>query len=392
MEYFESNPSSLRPSHVYISFRGDESNRKFIHSLSTALKAEGFRIFGDDKKHEKSDSNLPPHLRQAIGESWIWIVVFSKNYASSSWCFKELARFAQLTLVKYRYVDPLIVEREQRFEAEIDQVNGRRRDLKKGFGPRNVLHRIIAVFYDVDPKSFAHHIQQACAQFEAHYLMEAIEKVVATPSAWDLRNDYVILLFIFVFFPRHMGLKKLWVLVNYSGSRVIQKIVKQVKSEIDKLFYGIFRFVGIQSQVEEVEKLLDLSSDDVVGVVGICGMGGLGKFSIAMVLYLKIFHHFDAFCFLPSVSRRLKQGDITLQELLQRHLGTENSEVRDCLDKEFLACKRLRNHKFLIVLDGIELVQDLQELNLVEKSNCFGGGSRIIITTRDKQVLQNYDV
>ncbi|XP_028802443.1 disease resistance protein RPP2B-like, partial [Neltuma alba] len=111
-----------------------------------------------------------------------------------------------------------------------------------------------------------------------------------------------------------------------------------------------------------------------------------------MVLYLKIFHHFDAFCFLPSVSRRLKQGDITLQELLQRHLGTENSEVRDCLDKEFLACKRLRNHKFLIVLDGVELVKDLQELNLVEKSNCFGGGSRIIITTRDKQVLQKYEV
>ncbi|XP_028802442.1 toll/interleukin-1 receptor-like protein [Neltuma alba] len=122
MEYFESSPSSLKPSHVYISFRGDEGNRKFIHSLSAALKAEGFRIFGDDKKHEKPDSNLPPHLLQAIDESWIWIVVFSKNYASSSWCLNELAEFARFTLVQYRYVDPVIVEREQRFEAEIDRI------------------------------------------------------------------------------------------------------------------------------------------------------------------------------------------------------------------------------------------------------------------------------
>ncbi|MEI4920860.1 toll/interleukin-1 receptor domain-containing protein, partial [Klebsiella pneumoniae] len=34
---------------------------------------------------------LTPALLGAIGESWASIIVFSKGYASSRWCLKELA-------------------------------------------------------------------------------------------------------------------------------------------------------------------------------------------------------------------------------------------------------------------------------------------------------------
>ena len=79
--------------------------------------------------------------------------------------------------------------------------------------------------------------------------------------------------------------------------------------------------------MKEAKKLLELSRDAEVRVLGICGMSGSGKSSIATVLYLKIFHNFDAFCFLPNVSARLKQGDISLHELLYTHLRTEKEAV-----------------------------------------------------------------
>ncbi|KAI9115420.1 hypothetical protein K1719_013739 [Acacia pycnantha] len=350
MEYLERRLSELKPNHVYISFDDDDDTRKFVRNLSAALKAQGFRIFGHHRKRETGVSDDLPYyqLLRGIKESWIWIVVFSKNYASSSWCLLELETFAeccdrisipavtlydespmvevfeqchtlhrralgpmfeQCHMVQRRALGPMVEERERRFEAGIDKVNRWKRDLGNGFHlSGDVRERTIAVYYDVDPNSFPQQAYLEHSSEERQRRLEAVKQVTSL-SGWPVRN-------------------------YSSGTQVIQKIVKEVKSRIDKQFYVFFGFVGIQSQVEEVEKLLDLSTDYEVQVVGICGMGGSGKSTIAAVLYLKIFHRFDAFCFLPNI----------------------------------------------------------QELNLVEKSNCFGAGSRIIITTRDEQVLQEYEV
>ncbi|KAK4285168.1 hypothetical protein QN277_001903 [Acacia crassicarpa] len=373
MEYLERRLSALKPSHVYISFDDDDDTHKFVRSLSAALKTQGFRIFGHYEKRETGVSNNFPYyyqLIEAIEESWIWIVVFSKNYASSFWCLRELEEFAgcrEWTFCRKRSVRalgrPMVEERETRFEADIDKVKKWRRALTCRFHlpccRRSVGERTIAVYYDVDPNSFPQQAYLEHSSEERQRRLEAVKQVTSL-SAWPVRN-------------------------YSSGTQVIQKIVKEVKSRIDKQFYDFFGFVGIQSQVEEVEKLLNLRTDNEVQVVGICGMAGLGKSTIAAVLYLKIFHCFDAFCFLPNVSERLRQGDLSLQEFLRRNFEAENSE--HILGQKFLASRRS-----LIVVDGVDLAQHLQELNLVEKSNYFGAGSRIIITTRDEQVLQEYEV
>ncbi|KAI9115414.1 hypothetical protein K1719_013733 [Acacia pycnantha] len=310
MEYLERRLSALKPSHVYISFDDDDDTRKFVRSLSAALKAQGFTIFGHHEKRETGASNNIPYyqLLEAIEKSWIWIAVFSKNYASSFWCLRELEEFAGCRDWRFcrsvRALDSMVEERETRFEADIDKVNRWRRALKDGFHlsgrRRSVGERSIAVYYDVDPNSFP---QQAYLEHSAEERQRRLEAV------------------------KQVTVRSGWPVPNYSsGTQVIQKIVKEVKSRIDQQFYDFFGFVGIQSQVEEVEKLLDLSTDDEVQVVGICGMAGLGKSTIGAVLYLKIFHCFDAFCFLPNVSERLRQGDLSLPEFLRRNLEAQNSE------------------------------------------------------------------
>ncbi|XP_054816995.1 disease resistance protein RUN1-like [Prosopis cineraria] len=206
MEYFESSSSSssLKPNHVYISFRGEDT-RRFIHSLSAALKAQGFRIFGDDKRLEMADSNLPSHLLRAMRESWIWIFVLSKNYASSSWCLKELSQVVgPLILCRKEYLGKQKYDRskppghtfyvnrsEERFEENLDRVMKRWRQHMKQLGNlwgrwnNTGRDRIIPVFYDVDSKSFTQHIQES---FSGNLSEEALQKVTNL-SGWDVPNE-----------------------------------------------------------------------------------------------------------------------------------------------------------------------------------------------------------
>ena len=67
MEYSESSVSLLKPSHVYMSFRGDEEDEgsgRFIRSLSAALKAQGLTIF---QHHPNCRHHL---LAEAMEKSW----------------------------------------------------------------------------------------------------------------------------------------------------------------------------------------------------------------------------------------------------------------------------------------------------------------------------------
>ncbi|XP_017225505.1 TMV resistance protein N-like [Daucus carota subsp. sativus] len=47
------------------------------------------------------------HLREAIEQSKIYIVVFSKNYASSPWCLNELVDIVRFKKTEHRLILPV---------------------------------------------------------------------------------------------------------------------------------------------------------------------------------------------------------------------------------------------------------------------------------------------
>ena len=125
--------SSRRNHDVFLSFRGEDTGNGLTSYLYNALEEKGITTFRYDHQHP-SNTSLSPF--QAIEDSRFAIVVFSKNYASSTRCLDELANIfecmnkpAGLTVYPVFYhVNPIDVEEhfakhEKGFRDNMDRVD-----------------------------------------------------------------------------------------------------------------------------------------------------------------------------------------------------------------------------------------------------------------------------
>ncbi|XP_070672904.1 disease resistance protein RUN1-like [Malus domestica] len=75
---------------VFLSFRGEDTRTGFTDHLLKALRDAGINTFIDDEL--KRGENIQRELDREIEGSRIAVVVFSKNYAESRWCLRELSK------------------------------------------------------------------------------------------------------------------------------------------------------------------------------------------------------------------------------------------------------------------------------------------------------------
>ncbi|KAM0008722.1 putative TIR domain-containing protein [Helianthus debilis subsp. tardiflorus] len=79
---------------VFLSFRGEDTRKTFVDHLYHALHQKGITTYKDDERIEKGE-RISDELIRCIEDSRFHIIVFSKNYASSSWCLEELAKIME---------------------------------------------------------------------------------------------------------------------------------------------------------------------------------------------------------------------------------------------------------------------------------------------------------
>nr|KAJ0211079.1 hypothetical protein LSAT_V11C400215690 [Lactuca sativa] len=86
---------------VFLSFRGEDTRTSFVDHLYHALQNKRIHTYKDDERIRKG-KRISDELIGSIEDSKFYIIVFSKSYASSSWCLDELVKIMECSFVSWR--------------------------------------------------------------------------------------------------------------------------------------------------------------------------------------------------------------------------------------------------------------------------------------------------
>ncbi len=140
--------------------------------------------------------------------------------------------------------------------------------------------------------------------------------------------------------------------------------------------------VGLEETSKELIETLNQMEKDVE-VLGLVGMGGIGKTTLAKEIYSR-FEKNDTFEKKSILMDVREIAILDLQKQLARDLFKEDVRSMEGFNKCF---NRVMDHKVLIVIDDID--QKVQFDQLIPNINKFAPGSRVIITSRDSNVVNN---
>ncbi|KAM0035004.1 putative TIR domain, P-loop containing nucleoside triphosphate hydrolase [Helianthus debilis subsp. tardiflorus] len=232
---------------VFLSFRGDDTRKTFVDHLYSALVDRSISTYKDDETLPRGEP-IRPSLIKAIEGSRIAVIIFSENYANSSWCLDELVH-----IMKCKDEGELVV---------------------------------LPVFYGVDPSEVKKQKRKYEEAFNKHEVennskVELWRKALVDAgeiSGWELKN-----------------------IANGHESKAIKEIADTISDKLLFITPDVNEdLVGIRARLQELEAHLDIGSGGV-RMVGIWGVGGSGKTTLASSLYMKISCRFQSHCIVDNI-------------------------------------------------------------------------------------------
>ncbi|KAK3436992.1 hypothetical protein EUGRSUZ_C01830 [Eucalyptus grandis] len=318
---------------VFLNFRGVDTRKGFTDHLYNGLLDAGIHTFRDNNEIRQGEM-IGPDLLTAIKNSKILIPILSVNYGSSNWCMDELVQIMECK--------------------------------KSDSG-----HIVLPIFYKVEPAHVRHQIGSFGDAF--HKRERRFD-----PTIFDKWKQALV----------EVSSLKGWDANGYEGE-LVKSIVRKVLSELKKKFELNIpeNLVGINSHVEKIIKFVDKSPCDTL-FVGIHGMGGIGKTTLAKTIYNKLLNKFEYHSFIADIKESWERFGIhCLQNQLIVDILKQDNQARNKDEGIKILSLMLKGKKVLILLDDVDDYDQLKAL--AGNHHWFSSGSRIIITTRNKSILDN---
>ncbi|GLJ40703.1 hypothetical protein SUGI_0840890 [Cryptomeria japonica] len=348
--------------HVFLSFRGEDVRKSLVDHLFQALSAAGLNVFLDSHKLEKGEI-IGLSLERAIESSAIRIPIFSRGYADSAWCLKEAAAMLKspgLIIPLFYHVNPTHVRYPEN-ECSPYYQSFLKHYSYSGQYPREEIEWWKRALLQICP----------CLNLydrSVRYRREEIDewklalRQICSRSGWslDLTEGY--------------------------EARLVKTVVNDLIKTLHRVPLEVAKHpVGMDSLKNALIQKLNLHSVDEVVKIGIWGIGGIGKTTVAKALYNQLYADFEAASFVSNV--RITAADATGLTNLQKQIFKDLTKYDDKVDNVdqgiSLFRDRLGGRRVLLILDDVDAVEQLYAL----VGDWLDSGSRVIITSRDKHIL-----
>lgn len=336
-----SSSSSGIKYHVFLSFKGTDTQKTFTDHLFSSLVRAGISVF----KELHLGEEFSEEMIEAIKRSKISIPIISKDYAFSKSCLSELEQMSECRKIKSQ--------------------------------------KIMPIFYDVSPSDVRHQTGDFGRAFD---LLKT-----AGVNSDTIRKWREVL--------REVGELRGYSANLYKGyeSQLIEEVVLRVARMLRNDSLAVTdKLVGIDPHLQEIMRKLGVAysngqavevQGEEVRAVGIWGMEGIGKTTLAKTIYNEVHKLFEAYSFLEGISSK---GVRFSQQMLLADLQKLELPSPKSVDEGTEKIKSLlRTKKVLLVLDDVDDVEQLERL--AGNEDWFARGSRIIVTMSDKSLLSAFN-